>query len=221
MEGTVFIINQRYTADSLRNEIFDKETGQKSRLEPRLMKLLCILAKHQGNVVKREFIIKEIWADYPGANEGLNQAVSFLRKLLADENKEIICTQPKTGYIFNADISWEGENVPDGKIKYVKTVVIASALLLLLFFTIIRYYAKKNISVNPAKQLYERDDAGMDSIRRSEGIEDSKGSSGNAVVAHKEKNDAAIAKQDSIRQAEKVRSQKDASGAAAKGDSIH
>jgi len=221
MKAAVFIINKRFTADSLRNEVFDKETGRKHRLEPRLMKLLCILAEHQGSVVKREFIIKEIWDDYPGANEGLNQAISFLRKLLADENKEIICTQPKTGYIFNANISWEGENVPEGRRKYVRTVIIASAVLLLLFLTVIRYYTKKNISVNPAKQLYERDDAGMDSIRRSQGIQDSKDTSGNAAAVLKEKNDAAIAKRESIQQAEKMRSQKDASGETSKGDSIH
>src|ERR1700678_4349019 len=98
MKGTVFIINNRFTADSLRSEIFDKETKQKNRLEPRLMKLLCILAERQGGGVKREFILKEIWDDYPGANEGLNQAISFLRKLLTDEDKEIIQTQPKIGY---------------------------------------------------------------------------------------------------------------------------
>jgi len=221
MKATVFIINNRFTADSLRNEVFDKETGQKHRLEPRLMKLLCILAERKGSVVKREFIIKEIWADYPGANEGLNQAISFLRKLLADENKEFIYTQPKTGYVFNANISWEGENVPKRKRKYVRTVIITSALLLLIFFMVIRYYTKKNTPTNSAKQLYERDDAGMDSIRKAEGIQDSKDTAGNAAVVLKEKTDAAITKRDSIHQAEKMRSQKDASGAAAKGDSIH
>jgi DNA-binding winged helix-turn-helix (wHTH) protein len=219
MNGTVFIINQRYTADSLRNEIFDKETGQKTRLEPRLMKLLCILTEHQGNVVKREFIIKEIWDDYPGANEGLNQAISFLRKLLADEHKEIIQTQPKTGYIFNANISWERANVPEGKRKFVRKVAITSALLLLLFLTVIRYYTKKHAPVNPAKQLYERD-AGMDSIRRSEGMQDSKDTSGIAAMALKEKNDAATTKRDSIHQAERMRAQKDASGHSSKSDSI-
>jgi len=221
MKEAVFIINQRYIIDSLRNEIFDKETGQKNRLEPRLMKLLCILAERQGNVVKREFIIKEIWADYPGANEGLNQAVSFLRKLLADEHKEFIHTQPKIGYIFNANISWERQNVPEGKRKYVRTVIIASALLLLLFLTMIMHYNKKNISTNPAKQLYERDDAGMDSIRQAEGMKDSKDTSGNAAVILKEKTDAAIAKRDSIHLTERTRTQKDASGATVKGNSIH
>ena len=185
------------------------------------MKLLCILAGRQGEVVKREFIIKEIWDDYPGANEGLNQAVSFLRKLLADEHKEFIRTQPKTGYVFNAQVSWERENMPEEKRKYRRTVVIASALLLLLFFILMMHYNKKNIPTNPAKQVYEKDDAGMDSIRKSEGLQDSKDTSRGAVIALKEKADAKIAKIDSIHQALRMREQKDAAGAAAKGDSIH
>ena len=204
MKGTVFIINHRYTADSLRNEIFDKETGQKNRLEPRLMKLLCILAEHQGNVVKREFIIKEIWDDYPGANEGLNQAISFLRKLLADEKKEIIHTQPKAGYIFNANISWEGENASAGKRKYLSILIITSALVLVLFFIVIIYYSKRSVPTNPAKQLYERDSAGIDSIRKSEAKHDSKDTSGTAAMGLKEKNDAAISRMDSINQAERM-----------------
>jgi len=204
MKGTVFIINHRYTADSLRNEIFDKETGQKNRLEPRLMKLLCILAEHQGNVVKREFIIKEIWDDYPGANEGLNQAISFLRKLLADEKKEIIHTQPKAGYIFNANISWETENALKGKRKQVSALIITSALVLVLFFIVIMYYNKRSVPANPAKQLYERDSAGIDSIRKPEAKQDSKDRSGVAAMAPKEKNDAAISRMDSINQAERM-----------------
>ena len=204
MKGTVFIINHRFTADSLRNEIFDKETGQKNRLEPRLMKLLCILAEHQGNVVKREFIIKEIWDDYPGANEGLNQAISFLRKLLADEKKEIIHTQPKAGYIFNANISCGRENAPEGKRKYLSTLIITSALVLVLFFIVIMYYNKRSIATNPAKQLYDRDNARMDHIRKLEGKQDSNDASGIAAMALKEKNDAAISRMDSINQAERM-----------------
>lgn len=42
--------------------------------------------------------------DNPGGNEGLSKAVSFLRKMLGDENKEIIPTIPTTGYGFHGEI---------------------------------------------------------------------------------------------------------------------
>jgi len=184
MKEAVFIVNNRFTADSLRNEVFDKKTGRKHRLEPRLMKLLCILAERQGEVVKREFILKEIWDDYPGANEGLNQAISFLRKLLADGDKEIIQTQPKIGYCFNAVISSKKENQPEKKAKYVGKIIIASALLLFLVFMLSRYFAKKDIQKNSARELYERDAREMsrqDSIHQARKMEGQKDASGQSA----------------------------------------
>src|SRR3569833_96901 len=115
MQRRVFIINDRFAVDCDRNEKKDKMTGQVNRLEPRLMKLLCLLADQAGKDVKRDLIIKEIWNDYPGANEGLNQAISFLRKLLDDENKEIIQTLPKSGYNLSAVISQSSDNKPRSK----------------------------------------------------------------------------------------------------------
>jgi len=171
MKEVVFIINERFTVDSIRNEVLDSKTGQKNRLEPRLMKLLCILAERRGQVVKREFIIKEIWDDYPGANEGLNQAISSLRKLLADEHKEIIQTQPKSGYIFNATIARDKGAKAGRKSKYIGAIIVASVLLLLIFFIIVRFYTKKEAPTNPAKELYENDAREMarkDSIHQAE-----------------------------------------------------
>jgi DNA-binding winged helix-turn-helix (wHTH) protein len=224
MKEAVFIINNRFIVDSFRNEVFDKETRLKSRLEPRLMKLLCILTERQGEVVKRELILKEIWADYPGANEGLNQAISFLRKLLADEDKEIIKTQPKTGYSFNSIISWKSENVPAKKRKYTRTIIIASALLLLLFLIVDRYHNKKDISTISMKELYEKDAAGIgrgDSIHQAEMMRRSNDTSGKAEMERKGRKDAGTGRKDSIHQAEKMLISKDTLGPAAKGDSIH
>ncbi len=87
MDNSVFIINGRFAVDIDKNEVLDRKTKASNRLEPRLMKLLCLFVKQMGQLVRREYIISEIWDDYPGANEGLNQAVSFLRKLLDDEQK--------------------------------------------------------------------------------------------------------------------------------------
>lgn len=105
MQQSIFLINNRFAVEKTKNEVWDKEKGEKHRLEPRLMKLLCLLTLHPAEVVTRETMLKEIWDNYPGANEGLNQAISFLRKLLGDEQKEIIVTLPKKGYIFNGVIS--------------------------------------------------------------------------------------------------------------------
>ncbi len=64
------------------------------------MRLLCLLADNEGIVVSRETIIKEIWDDYPGAGDGLNQGISHLRKVLEDDSRTMITTLPKIGYRF-------------------------------------------------------------------------------------------------------------------------
>ena len=77
MLPAVFHINNRFLVDSRKNQVLDQLSQETKRIEPRLMELLCLLASKNDELVTRELIIKEIWADYPGAGEGLNQAVSI------------------------------------------------------------------------------------------------------------------------------------------------
>lgn len=88
-----------------RHLIIDRQTGSQTRVEPRLVKLLQLLADAAGQTVSRDQIIREIWNDYGGAEDGLNQAISFLRKILDDAAKERIKTIPKKGYMLQATVS--------------------------------------------------------------------------------------------------------------------
>src|SRR4051812_34692418 len=99
-----FLINERFQVNPDLNYLTDKETGKETRLEQRLMDVLWLLAANHNQLVTRERLIREVWNDYGGADEGLNQAISFIRKILADSNKEIIETIPKKGYILHAAI---------------------------------------------------------------------------------------------------------------------
>ncbi|HEX3383940.1 MAG TPA: winged helix-turn-helix domain-containing protein [Mucilaginibacter sp.] len=145
------LINGRFDVDSLRNEVTDKQTGRLSRIEPRLMKLLCLLIEHQGKPVSRKTIIKEIWNDYPGGDEGLNQAISVLRKLLDDNQKKIIETLPKTGYCFH------GTTGPVPKRKPLKIIYVAAALSLMLIIALVLGYHNYHTDnkIVPAKLSHE------------------------------------------------------------------
>src|ERR1700751_2428185 len=123
------LINDRFDVDPLRNEVGDTQTGKLKRLEPRLMKLLCLLAEHAGKPVSRKTIVKQIWNDYPGGDEGLNQAISALRKLLHDNEKTIIETLPKTGYCFHGTIGRDHIIV---RRKSSKVIYISATLFLSL-----------------------------------------------------------------------------------------
>jgi DNA-binding winged helix-turn-helix (wHTH) protein len=157
MQQTIFVINDRFLVDVERSELLDKTTGENNRLEPRLMKLLQMLIEYNGRILKREYIIKEIWDDYPGANEGLNQAISFLRKLLGDEQKVIIQTQPKAGYTLKAKISKVNKHRLPFVRKYAIPLIGAICLLLLLFLGI-NIYLSKPVSSFDKQQLDEKGD---------------------------------------------------------------
>lgn len=100
-----FLINQRYRIQPSLHLIYDLQLQTETRLEPRLMQLLCLLAQQPDQLLTREILIQEIWDNYPGADESLTNAVSFLRKLLGDDQKEMIRTIPKKGYLLKATIS--------------------------------------------------------------------------------------------------------------------
>lgn len=105
MHTPLYILNNRFCINTGLNSVTDQQSGKESRLEPRQMAVLSFLTERVNQLVTREELVKEIWNDYGGGDEGLNQAISFLRKLLDDNNKEIIETIPKKGYVIHAVIT--------------------------------------------------------------------------------------------------------------------
>lgn len=109
METKELVIDTRFRIQADTHLLTDLSSDVTTRLEPRLMKLLFLLASHAGQLVSREQIIRDIWNDYGGGEDGLTQAISFLRKMLDDVAKDRIRTIPKKGYLLNAAV------IPAGK----------------------------------------------------------------------------------------------------------
>ncbi len=107
------LLNNRYLVSSEKNMITDRVTHEEARLEQRLVEVLVLLAANPRKLVARDTIIREVWNDYGGADEGLTQAISILRKVLNDPEKKIIETIPKKGYILNASVTTESINADD------------------------------------------------------------------------------------------------------------
>jgi DNA-binding winged helix-turn-helix (wHTH) protein len=152
---TPFVINKRFIVNPALNSLLDQETNKELRIEPRLMDVLCFLAASQNQLVTREQMIQELWNDYGGADEGLNQAISFLRKILGDNTKKIIETIPKRGYILHASITEEtGIQVPIGKISAVhknsrKNIYRIVGLLLITIAVIVLINKRKENTSGP------------------------------------------------------------------------
>jgi len=92
------MINNRFCFFPALNHFSDIKAGTDHRIEPRIMAVLCVLVQRSGELVSRDELISDIWNDYGGGNEGLSQAISFLRKMLDDKDKLVIRTIPKKGY---------------------------------------------------------------------------------------------------------------------------
>lgn len=108
-----FLINQQFLIDPSRHTMHDLKTQSETRMERRHVNLLVQLCSRKGKLLERSFLIQEIWNDYGGGDEALTQGISVLRKILADDKKEMIKTIPKKGYIFQGEISVAQPSLPD------------------------------------------------------------------------------------------------------------
>ena len=57
-----------------------------TRIEPKVMAVLLMLAGRPGEVITRKEFIDSIWAREYGGDESLTRAVSHLRKIFGDAN---------------------------------------------------------------------------------------------------------------------------------------
>ena len=128
------LINERYLVNQHTMTVTDTHGNINIKLEPRHMKLLFLFTEHAGVLISREKIINDIWDNYGGADEGLNQAVSFLRKTLNDSDKTLIKTIPKNGYIFDARVSHGNHQPGEGKRSRTWLVLLLIVLALLAVF---------------------------------------------------------------------------------------
>jgi DNA-binding winged helix-turn-helix (wHTH) protein len=145
MESDLFILDERFIIEPARGLVTDNQAASVTRIEPRVMSLLCLLVQHSGQMVARETITREIWEDYGNADEGLTQAISYLRRVLKDDAKTGIGTVPKKGYILHMAVRrcepGEGARETSGVRRGVRGSLLwitALMFLIVLFFFIYR-----------------------------------------------------------------------------------
>ncbi len=100
-------------------------------LEPRLMRLLVLLAETPNKLVSKDDIIGIVWQGLSVTDESLSQAISKLRKLLGDDPDAptYIGTIRKKGYRLLAAVKPSGAN---GGTKPASIQKIAAATVLIL-----------------------------------------------------------------------------------------
>ena len=80
--------------------------GETVRLEPKAMRVLCLLAARPGGVIYREELEAQAWAGMVVTSDALTNAIIKLRKALGDEARSprYIETVSKSGYRLIAEV---------------------------------------------------------------------------------------------------------------------
>lgn len=93
-----------------------RRLGRAIRLQPQPFKLLTLLVSRAGQLVTREDIRKELWAEdtFVDFDQGVNYCIRQIREALRDdaENPVFVATVPKRGYRFIAPVHRPA--VPEG-----------------------------------------------------------------------------------------------------------
>jgi DNA-binding winged helix-turn-helix (wHTH) protein len=74
--------------------------GVERHIEPKVMKVLLMLASQQGHVVSKEELISAVWSDTFVSDDVLTRCISILRRITEDDphTPRFIQTIPKVGY---------------------------------------------------------------------------------------------------------------------------
>ena len=158
-----FIINDLFKVDPARQVITSNSV--QTKVEPRILAVLTELCQHQGRVVYRKDLIEKIWNNYGGADEALSQAISQIRKILQDENKQIVETIPKKGYVFHGSVRFEeppaGQQVernptlPFGRKHLVAMAVVIMLLVAAVSTKLFRHEKNKFVRYDQLDTLIE------------------------------------------------------------------
>lgn len=90
-----------------RNRIQGRVDRASRTIEPLLMRLLCALASRRGDTVGKDDLIREVWNGLFVSDEALSQAISRLRRALADDPQKprYIETVRSRGYRLKAPVT--------------------------------------------------------------------------------------------------------------------
>jgi DNA-binding winged helix-turn-helix (wHTH) protein len=98
MRGSMSITINQWQLISEENRLVRGE--EEIILQPLCIKVLALLARHPGQVLSREILIKQVWSGRVVSEDALNNCIKKIRKALKDDPKapNVIQTIPKRGY---------------------------------------------------------------------------------------------------------------------------
>nr|WP_279625834.1 winged helix-turn-helix domain-containing protein [Labrenzia sp. OB1] len=78
--------------------------GQETLLRSQSAKVLHLLACKLGNLVTRDELVQDVWADIAVTDDSLTQCIADIRRAIQDSDRKLLKTVPKRGYILNGTV---------------------------------------------------------------------------------------------------------------------
>ncbi len=82
--------------------------GRSASLRPRTAAVLRCLLDHAGELVSKDHLLKEVWADLVVTENSLAQCVKEIRRELGDSSETLLKTIPRRGYLLEAPVERAG-----------------------------------------------------------------------------------------------------------------
>ena len=78
--------------------------GEEVALRPKSFEVLRYLVEHQGTLVTREALLAHAWPGVIVTDDSLTQCLIEIRRALGDEDKSLVRTVPRRGFIFEMPV---------------------------------------------------------------------------------------------------------------------
>ncbi|NOU51961.1 hypothetical protein HG263_15620 [Pseudoalteromonas sp. JBTF-M23] len=139
MQPVIFYI-QDFKIDLSQSLIMQGE--QHTKVEPKVLKVLYVLAQHHNEVVTHQALMEQVWQGAEVVPNALQRCIAILRKELGDDAKSptIIATHPKIGYRLLSEVTWQPapcEHTKPPTKKHLRALKLTPATFGLVFSTLL------------------------------------------------------------------------------------
>ena len=96
--------------------------GRTASLRPRTAAVLRCLLDNAGQLVTKDHLLKEVWADLVVTENSLAQCVKEIRRELGDSHETLLKTAPRRGYVLEARVERAGE--PAAVLRRSRSIIV-------------------------------------------------------------------------------------------------
>src|SRR5712692_4941209 len=84
-------------------------------LRPKTFEVLCYLAENAGRLVPKQELFEAVWPTVTVCDDSLVQCIRELRQKLGDDDRRLIKTVPRRGYLLDVTVSAQApQSLSDG-----------------------------------------------------------------------------------------------------------